>query len=188
MEFNIAQAKVLDPWLDVRCYGGLGDGWVQAAVESGDIAWEYSGIYGRAINKRIRRIGGLANIRTGIQGKLYWTYVWPKSHAGFDLDSSQRETGAIVPSAEGPIPIVAYECLREGIDDLRYYATLQSLVEEHDDAAGRKILEKVLASLDDRGRPVLAKFDEWGQPVDEHVLSLNDLREEMAARIAALSR
>ena len=103
------------------------------------------------------------------------------------MTATPKETKYVSSSHYFGPPVYTYS-LREGIDDLRYYATLRSLVEEHDDAAGKKILEKVLASLDDRGRPVLAKFDKWGDPIDEHVLSLNDLREEMAARIAALSR
>jgi len=149
----LASAQALDDWLDVRCYCGLRDGWREAARESGDVAWEYGGIYGLAPNLAVRLAAGLGAMRTGVAARLYWAYCWPKGNEWFDLDNDGKETGAVVPGPDGPVPIVAYECLREGIDDARYFSTLSALVEERNDYAGRAILRAVMESLDDLGRP-----------------------------------
>jgi len=171
----LASATNLDEWLDTRCYCGLKDGWFEAAAKAGDEVWEYGGVYGSAANSSLRLKAGLANVRTGVRGKLYWVYCWPKGSAWFDLDNSGKETGAVVPSPDGPIPIVAYECLREGIDDARYFETLRVLAEARDSAPARTLLDEVMA-----------KFNDIGHLQDEKT-SLTELRETMARQIAVLS-
>ena len=173
---TLSSATALDQWLDIRCYCGLKRGWAEAARTSGDLMWEYGGVYAMASNRSIRHKAGLANVRTGIQGKLYWVYCWTKGCAWFDLDNSQKDCGAVRPSADGPIPIVAYECLREGIDDLNYYYTLTSLAERKNDAPAKALLRSIVDSMDETGA--------FASPS----VSMGELREKMATYIARLSQ
>jgi len=68
----------------------------------------------------------------GCTGETYWAYELPCDGLYEDLDGTNTDTLWRYPawelSGETGGPTIQWECLREGIDDLRYIAALQALI------------------------------------------------------------
>ena len=179
---TISNAKAMSPWLDVRSYCGIRPGWVESARTAGDVAYTYGGVYGTAANRSVRIAAGFGLWTCGAVAKNYWVYCWPKSNGRYDLDNDGKDTGAVAPSAHGPVPTINYECLREGIDDLNYLHTALECAEEARRAGRVDIANQGQRTLDE----LLAKFDDTGRGKEPQG-DLHEYREVLARVIAKCS-
>ena len=176
-------AQVLDDWLDVRCYASLTEQRVAETRAAGDVPFEYGGVYGGSAFQ-LRYNCGFRFWKTGAVGKYMWVYAWAKGNPWFDLDNTMRETGAVYPGEDVPIPIPAYEGVREGVDDLRYVYTLRQAI---DDALASKDPEQVAAgrAAGERLGRILAPIGIDG-PGELRGGDLDDARRQVAGLIVGL--
>lgn len=179
-----ASAKALDRWLDARCYGHLTEARLAATRAAGDEPFEYGGVYGGSAFT-LRYACGFRFWKTGARAKYMWVYSWNKGNARFDLDNSMRETGAVYPHEDGPLPTPRYEGVREGVDDLRYVHTLTEAIERHrrrndpqsrgaaDAAEGR--LRQLLAPIpiDDAGGVTPEQLDATRRQIAHLIVALD---------------
>jgi hypothetical protein len=116
--------------------------------------------------------------KTGATGQVSWTFCRPHEDVfndfdGFpDNDQEPKEQAIVYPhflkpddwsTYQGAIPTIAWESLREGVDDYRYAYTLKSLITEaadSDDQAVRETAKRIDASLE-----ALVKSVPWGDPL-----------------------
>ncbi|MCE5218094.1 DUF4091 domain-containing protein [bacterium] len=71
---------------------------------------------------------GLGFLKRPAEAMYFWHYQCPVADPFNDLDADSRDWCAAYPGPEGtPIPTMDWESHREGIDDLRYVATLKQL-------------------------------------------------------------
>ena len=93
------------------------------------------------------------------KGHGTWCYQWPNGNPYEDFDSSGSDwIYHYPPNPQENIaggPAINWECMREGIDDLRYILTLENMIAEaeksgHKAAAdsGRKLLKKLRNAFD----------------------------------------
>ncbi len=152
-----------DPYVDVRCYNGHAlEDWVRAGHtfhdlrreldQAGDEAWIYHNIRGAFFQPEWPRlVNGLYLWVSPLRVHVPWMYY---SYSGNPLDATDgpRSRGAdfayAVPDPRDSSRLVStrqWEAFREGIDDIRYLTTLESLIEEH---AGTPRAGKAHAWLD----------------------------------------
>ena len=118
----------------------------------------------------------------GATGRWEWHYEWwTQAYDPFSrVDETAWSTGcgAVMPSPDGPVPTVAYENVRAGIDDYRYVFLLQRLIRQ---GKGKKAdeVERFLEEI--RGR--IPRFLD-GATVEE--ATLDAWREKIAGFIVAL--
>lgn len=78
--------------------------------------------------RKARNTSGLAFYRRPAEAMYYWHYQCPVADPENDFDGGSRDWCAAYP---GPgteqIPTMDWEAIREGLDDLRYVATLKAL-------------------------------------------------------------
>jgi len=134
---------VLDPFLDVRCYGiGFCARSAQQAAQvkahceaSSDVyCWYGTGCYtgqegSMAVN---RHYGGFLLDKTGASGAWAWTFQRAKGdpYNDFDGAGSREQKDACItypPRAKGgpPVPTLQWEGIREGVDDISYLTVLR---------------------------------------------------------------
>ena len=88
-----------------------------------------------------RFMAGFYLDQSGLDGCWPWGYVWYNFEVRDAFNELELPLGAYreymtaYPSSTGPIPTTQWEALREGVDDLRYLATLRYYLENDDDDA-----------------------------------------------------
>jgi len=122
------------PWLDYVMLNNAVpiNGETLARVsQAGSVLW-YQNVGGN------RFIEGLYMWRTGAKGHRQF---WISGHQGDpfnDFDGTEKDTAAyMLPSADGWVPTINWEWMREGVDDYRYLYTLSMLIAEGRRASGR---------------------------------------------------
>ncbi len=137
-----------DPYVDVRCYNGhCMDSWIRAGNtfedlrrqlhESGDEAWIYHNIRGSFFPAEwTRLVNGYYMWTSPLRVHVPWMYYSYKG-SPFDATDGPRLRGGdfayAVPDPKDPtrmVPTRHWEAFREGVDDMRYLATLEALVAE----------------------------------------------------------
>jgi len=118
-------AARLDPWLDVRCYQHLSYNPDEArkTKEAGDLLWFYTGPPSSILITRLNE--GLWWYRSEMTAHFYWHYCWPVGDPWDDFDGA-GDYCAAYPGDHGPIATLGWEGVREGLDDLRYFRTLEA--------------------------------------------------------------
>jgi hypothetical protein len=123
-----------------------------------------------------RHHNGVLMYRAGLAGFANWTYQWPSGNPMSDFYSGEKNIPGkkamityIDPATGQIIPTLQWEGIRAGIDDYRYFLTLDAHI-----AAARKLGKSkgddALLALADRIR---AEFDErlalvpWADPLPE---------------------
>ncbi|MDD3927993.1 MAG: DUF4091 domain-containing protein [bacterium] len=162
--------KKLSPYLTGICWGG--------APESGDVNrlrklwkqeywWYGSGVYDGQEGGIMpnRYLCGFLFYKTGAKGQVSFIYtrmgVTGDPYDDFDGEGyPEPKDGMIVyPSADGPVPTLQWEGIREGIDDYKYVYTLETLISD----AKRNDKSKILAEkLEKRLSGIMASC-RWGQ-------------------------
>ncbi|MBN2308921.1 MAG: DUF4091 domain-containing protein [Candidatus Hydrogenedentes bacterium] len=103
--------------------------------------------------RKVRTSTGFGFYRRPAEAMFYWHYQCPNGDPFNDLDSSARDWCAAYPGPDNTvIPTIDWEGIREGVDDLKYIATLKHYAERAGgDAAdrARNVLDEVLGG-DDR--------------------------------------
>lgn len=132
--------------LDIRAFSSYIDQTVLGFTRPTEL-WQYSGTasYGAdPIGDRLYR--GLWTRLFDLDGALQWTYFRP------NLDPTQpyqdlfpnsvrnNMTMWSLPGLDGPIPTPGWEAMREGINDERYFLTLQRLIGEALAIADQEVL------------------------------------------------
>ncbi len=141
-----------DPYVDVRCYNGHAlEEWVHAGhtfddlrhelEEAGDEGWTYHNIRGAFFESEWPRlVNGLWLWGSPLRVHVPWMYY---SFSGNPLDATDgpRTRGAdfayAAPDPRDPTRLVStrhWEAFREGVDDIRYLATLEFLLRERPDS------------------------------------------------------
>lgn len=101
--------------------------------------------------RRARNSSGLGFYRRPAEAMYYWHYQHYSGDPYNDFDGTSRDHCAAYPGANGePIPTLDWESIREGIDDMRYIATLKALAARaaQGTAAQRAVGERARAELD----------------------------------------
>jgi len=145
---------------------------------------------------------GLLFWKTGARAQVTWTFCRPHEDVFNDFDGSAvnaaepKEQATCYPhflqpddwsTYQGAIPTIAWESLREGVDDYAYLYTLASLIEESRrsrEPAARARAEQALATLDE-----LVAVIPWANPMDGVAFEtrrLQDLRRTVANLIVEL--
>lgn len=121
-------AAALDPWLDVRTYQHLSYNPEEArkTQEAGDALWFYTGPPHGFVYPRLN--DGLWWFRSQMTGHFWWHYCWPVGDPWYDFDGA-GDWCATYPGPKGPVATVQWECMREGLEDLRYLRTLRAAIE-----------------------------------------------------------
>jgi hypothetical protein len=125
---------------------------------------------------------GLLPWAAGATGRWEWNYEWWTQaydpFARVDENAWSTGCGAVMPSPDGPVPTVAYENVRAGIDDYRYVFLIQRLIRQRKGGKADEA-ERFLEEI--RGR--IPRFLD-GAPADEG--TLDAWREKIAGFIVAL--
>ncbi len=140
-----------DPYVDVRCYNGhCMDSWIRAGntfedlrrelEASGDEAWLYHNIRGAFFPAEwTRLVNGYYLWTSPLKVHVPWMYYSVKGNP-FDATDGPRLRGGdfayAAPHPDDPsemVPTRHWVGFREGVDDMRYLATLEALIAEHAD-------------------------------------------------------
>ncbi|MDD2706862.1 MAG: DUF6067 family protein [Verrucomicrobiae bacterium] len=149
------------PYIDRRVYNGwqldqwLGKGHgfeeLAALMKAGDESGFYYNIIGHIQTpKRRRIIDGLFLWMSPMKSSYTWCYHRYYGNPFDEFDGNGHDAGLAFPSADDnktPVPTKCWEAVREGIDDARYFRTLETVIEEAGLAAEanavRKEFEKI---------------------------------------------
>ncbi len=97
-----------------------------------------------------RRNMGLVLWRNGYDGVMHYAYRHGFTHIWNDFDNERRDHAFVLPTVDGLIDTLAWEGVREGIDDTRYLAALLDAIDGSRDpsaaAAARDFIENVTLS------------------------------------------
>ena len=160
-EWNDNLHRIVDPYVNLRAYNGWTlDRWlVEHSVKElkqrldGDEGWfYYNPVGGVNTPKRRRLLDGLFFWSTGLSGDMQWCYCYyhGSPYDNFDVQKSGLgngyDYGSAFPSSFDkvtPVPTKSWEACREGIDDMRYIATLNYYLDiaKNNPAAGEKANE-----------------------------------------------
>ncbi|HCN06846.1 MAG TPA: hypothetical protein DIT01_02860, partial [Lentisphaeria bacterium] len=140
--------------------------------------WNYGNPQGGVEDPELyRRNYGLLLWRVNYDGGGPW--AWQSSAAGGmwnDFNDERRAVAVTYPAAERPIDTIAWEGLREAVDDVRYGTTLKLAIaaaKEADDEGRRKLAvaaDRFLAEFD-----VTGDLDAIRRRIIEYILQLRDL-------------
>ncbi len=96
-----------------------------------------------------RRNFGLVLWQAGFDGAMDYAYQHGFGHVWNDFDSDRyRDHNFTYPTVNGVVDTVQWEGFREGVDDVRYMATLLKAVEECKDAAAKAEAQAWITNLD----------------------------------------
>lgn len=116
-----------DEIVDMRVYNFITPEMIENTRKSKDRLWLYNlgstGWYG----KLDRFVFGFFTERCGAEGYSQWAFQWPGGGADpYESAIKGEHTGwhYALPAPDGPIPTLALEGVREGIDDARYLSLL----------------------------------------------------------------
>lgn len=79
--------------------------------------------------RRARNSSGFGFYRRPAEAMYYWHYQAYNGDPYYDFDGIARDWCSAYPGEDGPVPTMDWEAIREGIDDMRYIATLKALAE-----------------------------------------------------------
>jgi len=127
---------MVHPWLDVRQYAqsSASDRAALKKIFSSTKAenrefFSYNGcVYEQHHLNRYN--AGLNIWLCGWEGKYFWNLASQRNNPFNDFDHPQKDAMSLYQHAGEYIPTLQLEALREGIDDLRYLATLEKLLAE----------------------------------------------------------
>lgn len=110
-----------------------------------------------------RRNQGLVLWKNGYDGMMHYAYRHGFAHVWNDFDHERRDHSFVYPVVDGLIDTIAWEGMREGIDDTRYIAALLEAIDEASDrelaAAARAYLREMnLAAIMDEVRSEIVKW------------------------------
>jgi len=117
-----------DEIIALRLYNFITPEMIEHARRSGDGLWLYNLASGGWEALRDRFIFGLFTERCGAAGCAQWAFQWPSGNANpYEAAASGQSSGYhyALPAPDGPLPTLALEGVREGIDDARYLALLR---------------------------------------------------------------
>ncbi len=124
--------EILDPWVDIMCYGVESAARAERCRKAGDDYWMYNGSsFGH--NPALDRLyWGLHGWKAGVKGIGQWVYTWWWELIVPADEKTYVDPGFmyVKPAVDGPVPTRAWEGVREGIDDTRYAFTLQELIKQ----------------------------------------------------------
>lgn len=135
---GLDEAVKIGPYLDVRTYNSVDETFLRRTKEEGDEFWIYNHL--RVESPRLDY--GFYAVKIGALGVSIWTYQCgnPRGHdCPPGIFSSEGYLS--YPSPNGPIPMLDWICIREGIDDSRYVSTLRSLIKEADKVEKPEIVQ-----------------------------------------------
>ena len=166
-----------DPFVDVRCYNGhCMDNYIRAGNSfddlrreldaAGDEAWIYHNIRGAFYPAEwTRLVNGYYLWISPLRIHVPWMYYSFKG-SPFDATDGPRLRGGdfayAVPDPNDParmIPTRHWEGFREGIDDVRYLYTLESLVEKHASTPAAREAATWLKDLRNRVTPTQEEIE-----------------------------
>jgi hypothetical protein len=112
-----------------------------------------------------RRNQGLVLWQRGYDGMMHYAYRHGFTHVWNDFDNERRDHAFVLPVVDGLIDTIAWEGMREGIDDTRYVAALLEAIERtshHDQArqAQTFLREMNLAAIMDEVRTEIVRWIE----------------------------
>lgn len=177
-----------DQDLDIRALSSYID---QRAIAStaaaGRELWMYSGAAGYGVDPIGDRLyRGIWSRVFDLDGALQWTYFRPAldpTQPYQDLFSESHRNNMtlwVLPGLDGPIPSLGWEAMREGVEDERYFLTLQRLIDEAM-ASGDPDMEALALSASRFLAETLAVIDTGPRPDD----SVFTIRREAAKLDAA---
>jgi hypothetical protein len=117
-----------DDIIDMRVYNFITPKMLEHTRQSGDRLWLYNLGSGGWDAKRDRFVFGLFTERCDAEGYSQWAFQWPPGNSSpYEAIASGGRSGYhyALPSPDGPLPTLALEGVREGIDDARYLALLR---------------------------------------------------------------
>ena len=131
--------KRFDEIIDMRLYNFIVPEMIEHAKRSGDRLWLYN-LGSAGWNAKVDRfVFGFFAERCGAEGVSQWAFQWSSGGISpYEAATAGKPTGwhYALPAPDGPLPTLALEGVREGIDDARYL----HLVPE-------KLREKFLAEI-----------------------------------------
>jgi len=116
-----------DETIALRLYNFITPEMIDHARQSGDVLWLYNLASGGWEAKRDRFVFGLFTERCGAAGHAQWAFQWPSGNENpYEAAAAGRRSGYhyALPAPDGPLPTLALEGVREGIDDARYLSLL----------------------------------------------------------------
>lgn len=157
----------------------------QFVLDKGKTYMRYGPSYN--YNPRISRtVSGFGFWKKPAVAMYYWHYQNVVGNPYNALDGVARDHIVAYPSPDGPIPTIDWEAIREGIDDLNYIYTLESLMDKAKKSGkaeltkeGEKILEEIRYSC-----LAYEQRDLRGVPNEKY----NEFRFRMAAEIIKLQK
>ena len=197
--------KTVTAGLDIEELGALYDVWVLSesqvgheallqAKEHGAEIWTYSCSVPPTNAPFARALCGLWAWRSGVKGVAQWVYYgakdWYMDEEGIVHGSNRHSR--ICPSAAGPVPTVAWEAAREGIDDYRYAMLFgrllrqaEQLAEELAVGAATLLTDEDAQKIEQREKQLETKFDPEAPKADWRAADKNQIEGErmiLAAR------
>ena len=156
--------KTVTAGLDMDELGSLYDVWIlhgatyearQKAAEDDAELWTYNCNVPYTNAPFPRALFGFCAYRTGVRGVAQWAYYDAKNWT-MDADGTVHGSNTlsrVCLSAEGPVPTVAWEATREGIDDYRYAKLFDHLLRRTEEAITSCRKESaVILSEEDRSK------------------------------------
>ncbi|MBC7328296.1 hypothetical protein H5T87_09340 [bacterium] len=116
-----------DEIIDMRVYNFINQEMIDHTRKSGDSLWLYNLGSTGWYPKLDRFVYGFFTERCGADGYSQWAFQWPGSGADpYESAITGQHTGwhYALPAPDGPLPTLALEAVREGIDDARYLSLL----------------------------------------------------------------
>lgn len=156
----------------------------QTILGSGKNYMRYGNSYN--YNPRISRtVSGFGFWRIPATAMFYWHYQEIAGDPYNALDGVSRDWVSSYPSPEGPVDSIDFEAIREGIDDLNYIYTMQTLMKKAKlSGKANAAVEEGQAILDEitRSDPSYSQYDLAGVPDEKY----NEWRSRMAETIMKL--
>ena len=168
--------EIMGDLLDLPIYAGRPDVAIGRAFHAaGHLIGSYANPQGGVEEaETYRRNFGLVLWKAGYDCACTYAYQHSFTHAWDDFDNVRyRDHNMAYPTVNGVIPTVQWEGYREGYDDLRYLATLETLIEK---ARG----------LDGPPGEAARAAHLWALRIDPAATPLDDIRAGIVKRILAL--
>lgn len=161
-----------------RCSPTFADGWHAGGAECYTYAGTFTGIECPDVWRRTKGIRYYFSDFDGVGDYIFFREDVGNCWNGLQpTDSGYRRMMIVFPTEDGFVTTVAFEGLREAMDDVRYYSL------------HRLLAEKAIRSGDPAKRAAGRKEIAWIDSTDpEFVFDLDAFRREVATRIVALQR
>ena len=123
------------------------------ANEMGKLLWSYDCALSPEDAGSARYYFGMWCWKTGMKGAALWAYSSTQNttetrwdYIEKNLENTELQCSFVWPSADGPIPSVGWEAVREGVDDHKYLSTLSKMIEKAK-AAGHEVAAQRAAGI-----------------------------------------